>query len=92
MPKKQHLYLFGTNESFGFEINRSVTLKYLNQFVVEEESQTDIIQSYLEITPVKGSPASDLRVFKLMVMPVCLLGQLKSVAVSGYPVTSSLMT
>ena len=51
MPKKQHLYLFGTNESFGFEINRSVTLKYLNQFVVEEESQTDIIQSHLEMYP-----------------------------------------
>ena len=51
MPKKQHLYLFGTNESFGFEINRSVTLNYINQFVIEEESQTDIIQSHLEMYP-----------------------------------------
>ena len=51
MPKKQHLYLFGTYESFGFEINRSVTLKYLNRFVIEEDSQTDIIQSYLEMYP-----------------------------------------
>ena len=79
MPKKQHLYLFGTNESFGFEINRSVTLNYINQFVIEEESQTDIIQSYLEmypnnfertpgqsVNPVKSffNPISDLSVWK----------------------------
>ena len=79
MPKKQHLYLFGTNESFGFEINRSVTLNYINRFVIEEESQTDIIQSYLEmypnnfertpgqsVNPVKSffNPISDLSVKK----------------------------
>jgi len=47
MPRKQHLYIFlNKNELKEYDISTRLVFKYMNQFVIEEEAQTEIIQLY----------------------------------------------
>lgn len=56
MPRKQHLYVFlNKNEFEEYEISTSLVLKYLNQFVIEEEAHIDIIQIH-QLQEYRGIP------------------------------------
>ena len=45
MPRKQHLYIFlNKNEFEEYEISTRIVLKYMNQFVIDEEAQIEIIE------------------------------------------------
>ena len=45
MPRKQHLYIFlNKNEFEEYEISTRIVLKYMNQFVIDDEAQIEIIE------------------------------------------------
>ena len=45
MTRKQHLYIFlNKNEFKDYEISSNLVLKYMNQFVIQEEAQIEVIE------------------------------------------------
>ena len=65
MPRKQHFYIFlNENEFEEYEISTRIVLKYMNQFVIEEEAQIEIIQIH-QLQEYRGLPKTAKDIYKL---------------------------